>query len=173
MTAYIGNKIITTVGYQLVSIVTNNLCNYITSTGETKIPEIKRLMTKFVDLDLEATIRVAESVINEIKNKQLSTSVETSINNLKEIIGKIEIELVDIYTKINYNKSLYFLSSLRSYDCTIPIENIINHEKILQKRLKLLLNMLSINDKILKDKTDIAVNTTNVDEMEESMVIIG
>lgn len=104
-------------------------------------------------MDIEATIRIVELLIKDIDKTGINVTILKCIEYIKDIIDEIYREIDKIYAKVKYNKSLWFLNSVRSYDCNQHLQNVSANEKKLRNRLDLLLNIFTIYK--------INVNTTN------------
>lgn len=75
-------------------------------------------------LDIEASIRILDNLICELDVSNKNNTINECINLLKEIILEIERELGDIHAKLAYNRSIYWLSYVRSYKFTSSIQNL-------------------------------------------------
>ena len=104
--------------------------------------------------DVEATIKLLRSVIGELKD--FSPSLVLAIENINDIMGKIEAELVEIRQKIEYNNSLYVLTNMRSYDCSSNLKNIQTRVAILDKRWKNLFRVIELFSKSLAEPLSLA-----------------
>ena len=107
--------------------------------------ELIKVLTK---TDIEATLKLLHAIILEIplyiNLEQTNNSVVIALDNVKDIIGKIEEELNLIHTKIEYNNSLYVLSHIRSIDCICNLENIEILIIVLDRRCNYLFTTLDI-----------------------------
>jgi hypothetical protein len=140
-----------------ITNITTNVCSLINNiVGIAKLSnnvyqvELIKVLTK---TDIEATLKLLHAIIIEIpfnnleNEKNQYNSIVIALENMKDIISKIEEELKNIHTKIEYNSSLYLLSNIRSYDCMPNLEKIETLVLILDRRF----NYLYITLKILKN----------------------
>jgi hypothetical protein len=135
-----------------ITSISNNvitLLGHITSIGTvsstSKQSDIIILLNKS---DIEATLKLFHAIILEIPPTYDMTQVSSvliSLNNVKDIISKIEAELKDIHTKIEYNSNLYIMASFRSYTYSSNLENIKNYIAILDRRVDYMFKILDIS----------------------------
>ena len=126
---------------QTTTNIIGSSISYITSIECISIATIKN---KLSEIDIEKTINIIHLFIMELSNKtDIKESVKVSIISINEILQKIELELKDIKTEIEYHMSKYF-SSWRSINCDNKLNNIAINTNILEKRFKLLIKLLSV-----------------------------
>ncbi len=94
------------------------------------------------ELDLLKKIEIVNSLYDnssDLKNK----TIILALNNVHDISVKIENELKDIEKDIEYFKTLYF-QYIRGLPYMEKINNLKKHSKILDDRLNLLIQLLSL-----------------------------
>ena len=107
-------------------------------------PELSSILE---ELDIEATFLVIEELLGEIphnyeKHKTLHTcihNVNVTVQKIKEILNNIDIE-------VEYHKKRYF-NYWRKPNYGMDILRLKKTKRILEKRLKLLINVLKITKK--------------------------
>ena len=126
-----------------ISSLSNNvftLLNHITSisiSNTTHQTEIIKILSK---TDVEANIKLLHAIILEIPPSYNSSSIIIALENIKDIISKIDMELQSIHDKIAYNSNIYILSNIRSYDCKSNLDKIEILIAILDRRSNNLFN---------------------------------
>lgn len=124
-----------------------NLITHIKITKNTHHQETIKILNR---TDIEATILLLQTIIQDISN--LSPTIYfhnnhfiiIALNNVKEIITQIEMELLEIKEKINYNSTLYLLANIRSYDLLSNLETIENKISVLDRRCEYLFKSLDL-----------------------------
>lgn len=96
-------------------------------------------------LDLQTKIKILKAVICEIDNDKCSDSLNQSLLSLCDCIEQLDIQLNLIYNRIEYNKNIWIMKSLRSYGFENRIKEIKLLANILESRQKLLFEILLIN----------------------------
>jgi hypothetical protein len=138
------------------------LINYIQSDDTHK-----ELIYILESKDIETTIKILESFVNEMKiDTNTSNTVITCLKGVHNVIIKIENELLLIQEKIKWNKSLYVLKSVRSYDFTTNIARINNLLFILNNRKTLLFEIVAVSYALSKNKEN-----NNRSILEESWIM--
>ena len=128
-----------------ITLLSNNVFTLLNNiTKKIHQTEIINLLNK---TDIEATMKLLHAIIIEIPESN-TNSILISLNNVKDIIKQIEEELISIHKKIEYNESLYILQSIRSYDCSLDLENITTKIMILDRRSDYLFRILRLNKNI-------------------------
>ena len=118
------------------------LVSYIRLTKNNNYNDIIKIIN---NTDIEATIKLLQTIITEIPvYYNSSLSVVTALKNVQEIIGLIEDELKEIHKKITYNTQLYFMSNWRSYDCKDNLDSIEIKVNILDRRRDNLFKILEV-----------------------------
>ena len=118
------------------------LVSYLRLTNNVHHTDINKVLAK---TDIEKTINSLKIIFSEIPEYYHSNiSVVDALKNVQEIIGSIEDELKEIQKKTQYNSSLYFLSSWRSYDCRENLDSIDLKATILDKRRDNLFKILEV-----------------------------
>ena len=100
--------------------------------------------------DIEATVTLLQNIISDISCLPYTEYfgnnkfIIIALNNVKESIADIELELIDLKKKINYNSSLYFFVNLRSYDLLNNLNNIETKISVLDRRSNYLFKSLDL-----------------------------
>ena len=100
--------------------------------------------------DIEATVTLLQNIISDISCLPYTEYfgnnkfIIIALNNVKESIADIELELIDLKKKINYNSSLYFFVNLRSYDLLNNLHNIETKLAVLDRRSNYLFKSLDL-----------------------------
>lgn len=92
----------------------------------------KEIEETIMKTDLEKTLQLLNIIIKGIETT--NEPVLLALTNLQNIITEIENELKDIYEKIQYNSSLHFFISWRSFDLRKNIKDLILKIEVLEKR---------------------------------------
>jgi hypothetical protein len=120
------------------------LLNYIQLTKNSNTSELCNFLVKS---DIDATLKLLHSIITELNTNQtiqFNAPILLALENINDSIGNIEAELVDIRQKIEYNNSLYVLTNMRGYDCTVNLKNMERGVAILEKRRKNLFHTIRL-----------------------------
>ena len=104
------------------------------------------IFKKILETDIEATIKLLQSIISEIPKyfDNTNISIVIALKNVQEIIAQIDSELTEIHNKVKYNTTLYFFVNFRSYDCKEELDKIVILINILEKRRDNLFKTLEI-----------------------------
>ena len=100
--------------------------------------------------DIEATVTLLQNIISDISCLPYTEYfgnnkfIIIALNNVKESIADIELELIDLKKKINYNSSLYIFVNLRSYDLLNNLNNIETKISVLDRRSNYLFKSLDL-----------------------------
>ena len=155
MTSSTG-KIITEVGFTALlgtatalTSTSANVYTLIYNIVKYSGPNKVNIITSINKLDIENTLKITELMLREIpKEKIRSNSVMQGVESIYEIIKKIEQELRSIYTKLKYNEKLWILNYWKAYDCSTHLQKLQTYNEILEKRKKLLYEILQIKNDI-------------------------
>jgi len=111
-------------------------------------------VTKFLtDTDIEATIKVLESLLQELDvDKHTSKTLNLCLTEMEEVIKEINVILKMIHDRLLFNNSLYVLKSWRSWKFTEEIEKLGKLNEILHNRWKLLRDVLAIKESLQKQE---------------------
>lgn len=115
-------------------------------TNHSPDTNVNYILDKLDSVDLKHTITVIDELIKEQgeNNKtDFHNSIKISLLGVQEILEKISTELDSIYGAVKNHESKY-LSTWRSFDCSINIETIFKHKHILDIRTKMLIDLLKI-----------------------------
>lgn len=124
-----------------------NLIGHIKITKNTHYTELIKMLNR---TDIEATILLLQTIILDISglahDKYFNNNhfILIALNNVKEIICQIEMELHDIKEKINYNTTLYVMTNMRSYDLLPNLEIAENKISVLDRRCEYLFKSLDL-----------------------------
>lgn len=121
-------------------------------------------------LDLEATIKIINSMLQEIpKEKIYSKTILLCLESLKEIIIDIEYELFNLNTMIDYNDSLWVLKNFRSCDCSTSLKKLVDYKNILDNRRNLLTDCLQIKYDFKQNDSSMII----VEDLQQSNIILN
>jgi hypothetical protein len=118
-------------------------------------PHSSDVVTVLKTYDVEMKIRVFESVIKNLRLCRSTEPLTICLSGLKEIIDLIETELCDIYTKLNYNHSLWICKNLRSHNFDKHVATLLLYNNIFDIRKETFLKILEINDELTENATKI------------------
>lgn len=114
---------------------------YITSMDSPSVIEVKNDLEK---LDLEDKIKIISSLVDNLENnKNIVEYIKLSLDSVINILQKISEELFQIQQLVEQHNSLYF-NSYRTLNCISNITNLENHSLLFDKRIDLLIKLLSI-----------------------------
>jgi transposase len=138
-----------------------NLSNYIISSDK---PQYSQVKSELESLDIYNSVYIIfELVLEQQKYDNLPNSTKRSIISVNDILSKIEDELNTIKNAMIIHEKKYF-NKWRQFDCSINIDIIKKHEKILFKRYKLLRDLIMVNT-ANKNNLIITNNTNNYDDI--------
>jgi hypothetical protein len=120
------------------------------------------MITSLKRLDIEASIRIIENLINELDIESQTKTLNESMALLKECVENIEKELISIYDKMSYNKSIYF-SFARGYGFGKSIQNLETLKKQLDNRTKMFFIVLENNKNLTKKRLPVSASSVDVD----------
>ena len=108
-------------------------------------PQYTAVKLELEQLDICNSVNIMHQLVSEQqKYKTLLDSVKMSILSLNNILSKIEDELNTIKNAMSKHEKKYF-NNWRQFDCSINIETIKKHEKVLFKRYKLLRDIIIVS----------------------------
>jgi len=159
MAYIIGKQMLTVVGSNLLLSAVSRSTNSIVMNKiyGAKAPDIQEIIDTLTDLDLDVTLRKAENIVEKYKNLEVSEEMFGCLEDLKDIVKKINAEYKTAIDKLHYNKSVKFGQEWITYDCTADLKNLTRFEKILVKRIR------SCNEAIVDMKKSGSVLTTRVE----------
>jgi hypothetical protein len=118
----------------------NLLTNIKTSSYSEDISKVLK------ELDMENDILILESLLKEINiEKHHTKTLALCLESLRECVVSIEKILIEINTRIIYNKSLWIGTSVRSYTFDDIIESLKIFNSNLNNRKKTLFEVIKIN----------------------------
>jgi uncharacterized protein YukE len=128
--------------YSLTSTISHNISN-----GE---DDIKKLIK---EADLDVKIKTILCVLSEIKiNISSPYTLHFSVQEIKNAIKDIETELEQIQYRITYNNSLFIGSAFRKYKFHNNYDRLETLIKTLDKRYKMLFDILKIENTMAQNK---------------------
>lgn len=119
--------------YGLVSNISNN----------SHTPDIGNVVR---ELDLATDVSILESLLKEINIERHHTqTLAICLEKLRECVREIENQLIEMNTRLMYNKSLWIAVSMRSYGFTDIIDKLRILKKNMDSRRQMLFEVLKIN----------------------------
>ena len=100
-----------------------------------------KLIELIEELDIMYYIKIINSLIDDMKDKNINNTIHLSLDNLKFIVDKILKEIKDIETEINLFEE-YWFKSLRTPNYLKSIEKLKIHNKVMINRLNILFNLI-------------------------------
>jgi hypothetical protein len=131
----------------LRSTIANSMSSVASSVIYTNQTSEKELWEDIVEHDVEASTRTIESIIQQIKYPD-NENKDTIRNHIVAIYFLCKQILSDIHyvkTKHDYNQSLWLLQKFRKYEVKPVMKTILKNYRILQQKLVLLEQLLSLN----------------------------
>jgi len=141
ISSVLPSKIILNVLLNTISGTINSI-NYIITNDS--IPEVNIIKNKIIQMDLNSKLEIIHSLIKELNEEKLKEFQKISLKSIEILIDEINKELIDINQKINYHNSKYF-SSWRSINLDNNINQLNDHNILLDKRLDNLIKLLNLN----------------------------
>lgn len=144
--------VITSVGINLVATCISSLTSSANGiytlvnnmSSSVSIPDITQFLN---ETDIVEKIKTLECLLNEIDNtKNPTKTLISSINSLGECVKEVEIKLKQVKSRMEYNKSLWLFSSLRSYGFSDIVKSLKILNNTLDQRQKNLFEILKINN---------------------------
>lgn len=135
MTSLISKEVIATA----IRETSSSIYTVMYGLVDTKYPEIEKVLT---ELDIKAQIISIESLIANIKD--INDTVHLLLNYLHQIICDINDDLTKINFSIKSHKKKYFYK-WRTPDYVPYLKKLKNDHKVLEKRLSMLIRVLSVN----------------------------
>jgi hypothetical protein len=133
------------------------------------IPDITRFLN---ESDIEDQIRTLEFLLKEIDiHKNPTRTLSASLASLQECVSKIEEILHDVKTRMEYNKSLWFLVSIRSYGFSDIVQRLKTLKMTLDNRQNKLIDILKINVFLTPMTESKYMEMTNKSEKETSVIL--
>ena len=124
-----------------------------TITNSTIYSGIEKIMTNenmefnqvLENLDINTKLDIINSFIKEMEssNKLLSETTRKSLKYIENILKIIEVEISNINIEIEEHKKKWF-NRIRTSNCRMMINNLVNHVKILDNRFELLIKFINI-----------------------------
>jgi hypothetical protein len=127
---------------QTITTTTKNIYNGIDKILLNDNVQFKQLLD---DLDITIKLDIIHTFILDIHNdtKIFSDTVTKTFNYLEEILKTIEQEIENINNEIIKHNEKWF-SRLRFSNCSLMLDKLIKHIKILDNRFELLIKLIKI-----------------------------
>ena len=117
-----------------------NICKYLIESDKPYMKDVNKLLNK---LDIQAKITILHDLVKEQEHRKIKESVKKSLIYVNESLDYIHKELDCINKLVEENKQKYF-QSWRTLDCSLNLAKIEYHNKTLDRRVKLLVDLLKI-----------------------------
>jgi len=140
-----------------IGIITYNIYNLIGTIRVSKNTYHKEIINILVKTDIEHNIRLVQSILKELPlYYNTSNSTMIILKDIKDIMKKIENQLIDIHNKIIYNSSIVLLSNWRSYNFKEHLDELTILIEVFERRKDNLFKLISI---FKSSKIDITENS--------------
>lgn len=147
----------------LINKTSQSIYDLIKSLNDKQDNNINKIL---IELDLENTIKVINEILINLESVNISSkNILSNIQNIKDIILKIENELLLLHNMVDYNNSIWILKKYRSYDCQNILDNLKLYKSILDNRKKLLTEVLQINNFINNNINNNNIKNNNKDNL--------
>lgn len=172
---YIAPSIVGYIGFDLtikcltsITSSATNICSLLTyiSTHTAHSDVIFEIKHMDLDTDIEGTTILLNELQHSLNEKNHTQSLAYHIKKLHNSINDIEMSLIDIHTKLGFNKSLMIGSGFRSYKLEGDIENLKALKKTFKERRMTLFEIIKINPHL---KPYVPSQNEN---MEESIILL-
>ena len=148
MTPLSISLVTTIIGREMISTTVKDVGSSLYSLIYEGPEDINKLLK---ELDIHAQIKVVESLMDNLHEQQLNETVNISLNLLHQIICEINHDIIIIKYKINNDTSRYF-NRFRSSSYHKDLKKLTNDKEILDKRLEILIKILSVNSCLKVEK---------------------
>lgn len=152
-TVLVGGQVVSllsTVGTDFIiksmTSTTSSICAVLAGFAYSDEPGMTKIKEDLDKIDLEHTVNVIEELVKEQEceeGKEAHTSVKKALVGVHIILEKIHEELNTIKEAIEYHKTKY-LNDWRRFDCSCNIKTIQKHNETLERRYKMLVDLLKI-----------------------------
>lgn len=133
--------------YTIKDVISNT-----TTIGSKEVEHIMK------EIDIEVRLKIIQMFLNELKiTNDTPNTIQYCIQEIKNIINEIDKELNIIRERLYYNSKLWIGLSVRSYKFHNCKKRLENNFKKLDQRYQLLISVLSVDKKIIKNN-DISNN---------------
>lgn len=143
---YTGQIVSTLIGNDLmtkaISETANTIYNLLYGLVDLQDPVLERAID---ELDVRAQIKCVESIIGNLENRNLTKSLNISLEQLHEIICRIREDLKQINQNFRRHSQKY-LYYYRRIDNSSEINNLKRHKKILDQRLEMFMKIFTIDN---------------------------
>jgi len=114
-------------------------------------PDIKKAID---ELDLEATLKIIHCMVSEIYvDDQTPGTIIICLKSLMDVIRMIYDELGKINYRLQYNNSLWFGLTFRSYRFINCESRLRTYMIVLENRKKLLIDIINMQNRMFKNQT--------------------
>lgn len=146
-----GLTIVKTLGVDLTIQCLSSATSVVRLIGSIRTNDESKEITNYIEEeDLEKRIGVIMSVIKNINmDKHNTEPLSLCIGNLQECIKRLEDLLKAFNERVLYNRSIWVLSSLRSYGFSDLLAGLKVCTKNLESRKQELFNIIMINNMLL------------------------
>ena len=149
-----ASAFVSTVGTDVVirtlTTTTSSIGSVISYLATNNRPGATDITNTLLELDLEFTVNVIDSVVKEYEDKELTTAIKKVILGVNEVLEGIHCELNAIKKAIEYHNSKYF-NGWRSFSWNGNMDNIKKHNQVLKNRYQMLLDLLKIYNQSIKN----------------------
>lgn len=101
------------------------------------------------ELDIEASVRILEKLVKELRIKNKTKTLNESLELLKKCIVDIENELAAIHEKLVYNAKIWYFNTFRSYKFSSHISKLRLLKMQLDNRTQMFFKILKANDELV------------------------
>ena len=144
-----GEMVMSALGYGLVSVAISDTSHSILNILKGTVfdsDDYPGLTTFLSKLDIKNTIKLIETIISDIPEKiQKINSVHLALEGVLYLIKKIKLEFNNIEKEISYHKQERYFADYRTPHYYPYLKIIEEHNKILDLRIKLLIDILKLH----------------------------
>ena len=129
----------------MTQTITNSTKNIYSGIEKIMTNENMEFNQVLENLDINTKLDIINSFIKEMEssNKLLSETTRKSLKYIENILKIIEVEISNINIEIEEHKKKWF-NRIRTSNCRMMINNLVNHVKILDNRFELLIKFINI-----------------------------
>lgn len=140
------------------------LCSTVKSSTANGASEVKKIIR---ETDLEVKIKTVQYLLCEVSiTPDTPCTIKLCIESIRDCIKEISDELDKIHYRMQYNDNLWMGSTVRAYkfhNCRARLEA---HLKNLDSRCKTLINLLTVQDKLVKNR-DLVDTSSSLLQIED------
>lgn len=146
-----------TAGMLLVPLCVEPLCRFSSSaqgiyglmSNISSFTTYPNVINTIKELDIEASVRVLEKLVKELRVKNKTKTLDESLNLLKKCIVEIENELAAIHEKLVYNAQVWYFQTFRSYKFSSHTSKLRLLKMQLDNRTQMFFKILKANDELV------------------------